>query len=79
MSKYIIYGTANCSFCVRAKELCERTGVAYEYKELRSKEDLAEMQEKIGVSTRTVPQIIRMDDGFGEHIGGYTELSRLLS
>lgn len=64
-----IYGKPACTFCDRAKQLCETRGFEYVYKSLGTdytKEELLEMFP----GARTVPQIIVS----GTKIGGYTEL-----
>ncbi len=64
-----IYGKTQCPFCDKAKQLCEREGLDFVYKQLDkdfTREDLFEQFP----GARTFPQI-KMD---GENIGGYTEL-----
>ena len=64
-----IWSKAQCPYCVKAKNLCERDGLEYKYYMLDedfTREDLFEQFP----GARTFPQI-RMD---GENIGGYTDL-----
>ena len=73
MKNVTIYTTLVCPFCVRAKRLLEKKGVAYE--ELRvdlNPELVEEAIEKSG-GRRTVPQIF-IDDF---HVGGCDELYAL--
>jgi len=79
--KVIIYGTPQCSYCTKAKDLCEqKLGMgSYEYITLDSKEKVDELTERVGRPVRTVPQIFVMSDGFAEYVGGYDDLSKRLS
>ncbi|MEN8168013.1 MAG: glutaredoxin 3 [Pseudomonadota bacterium] len=72
MPKVVMYTTAICPYCVRAKFLLENKGVTYE--EIRIDTDHAVMQEMLERSRRsTVPQIF-IDDF---HVGGYDDLAAL--
>ena len=68
-----IYGKTQCPFCDKAKQLCEREGLDFVYKQL-DKDFTREELFEVFPSARTFPQI-RMD---GENIGGYTELAAKL-
>lgn len=65
-----IYGTATCSFCLRAKKLCERMGLEYEYKDIGYEKYKSELDGLLTEGYKTVPQIFR----YGNHLGGYNEL-----
>ncbi len=67
-----LYGTQRCPFCVRAKRLLERKGVAFEEISVEDRDDLREwLVETTG--QRTVPQIFA-----GERsLGGFSELEEL--
>ena len=69
MKKILIYTTAICPYCVRAKQLLQAKGLTYT--EIRVDLDDAERDKMITLSgRRTVPQIF-----FGEeHIGGCDDL-----
>ena len=72
MPQVVMYSTAICPYCVRAKHLLENKGVAYE--EIRIDHDREIMQEMMRRSNRhTVPQIF-IDDF---HVGGYDDLASL--
>lgn len=72
MPKVVMYTTAICPYCVRAKFLLEHKGVSFE--EIRIDMDHAVMQEMMERSRRnTVPQIF-IDDF---HVGGYNDLAAL--
>ena len=72
MPKVVMYTTAICPYCVRAKFLLEHKGVGYE--EIRIDTDHAIMQEMVERSRRnTVPQIF-IDD---THVGGYDDMAEL--
>ena len=72
MPKVQIYSTAHCPYCVRAKALLDRKGMAYE--ELRIDGNRELMREMLQRSQRlTVPQIFI--DEF--HVGGYDDMAEL--
>lgn len=72
MSKVVVYSSANCSYCVRAKDLLDRKGIAYQ--EIRVDLDPAERDVMVQRSgRRTVPQIFIND----KPIGGYDDLYAL--
>jgi len=69
MAKVEIYSSAHCPYCVMAKQLLDRKGVAYT--EIRVDLEPEKRQEMMTKSRqRTVPQIFIND----EAIGGYTDL-----
>jgi len=69
MAKVEVYSSMHCPYCVMAKQLLDRKGVAYT--EIRVDLDPAKRQEMMEKSRqRTVPQIFIND----ESIGGYTDL-----
>jgi glutaredoxin 3 len=72
MPKVVMYTTAICPYCVRAKSLLSRKGM--EYEELRIEGNRSVMREMIKRSQRnTVPQIF-IDD---YHVGGYDDMAEL--
>ena len=67
-----MYATAICPYCVRARHLLERKGVAFE--EIRVDRDRDQLKAMIQRSNRTtVPQIFIGD----YHVGGYDDMARL--
>jgi glutaredoxin 3 len=70
--KVTVYTKQNCAFCVRAKRLLEKKGVAYDEIAVEEKEDLrAWLVEKTG--QMTVPQIFA-----GERsLGGFSDVDAL--
>ena len=69
MADVIVYSSAQCPYCVMAKQLLERKGVAY--KEIRVDLEPAKREEMMQKSKqRTVPQIFINDQA----VGGYTDL-----
>lgn len=69
----VMYSTAWCSYCMRARSLLERKGVAFQ--EIKVDEDVRERDTMVKKSggRRTVPQIF-----IGErHVGGYDDLAAL--
>jgi len=72
MPNVIIYTTNICPYCVRAKMLLKKKGVAYEERNIeRSRTLMREMLERS--KRRTVPQIF-IDDF---HVGGYDDMAEL--
>ena len=75
MSKVIIFGTANCSYCDMAKKLCEKLKVTYSYYDIAADaKAMNYLMDELGMF-KTVPQIF-VD---GKHIGGFNELKELLN
>jgi glutaredoxin 3 len=73
MPNVVMYTTAYCPYCVRARALLDKKGV--EYTDLRIDDDPAlrpEMIEKSGGVT-SVPQIF-IDDF---HVGGFDDMAEL--
>ena len=68
-----IYGKKWCSFSHKAKQMCEREGLDFTYKELNKDFTRENLNEKFP-GAKTFPQI-QVD---GENIGGYTELAARL-
>lgn len=67
-----VYATPFCPYCMRARDLLERKGVAYA--EIRVDRDLEKRREMENRSKRrTVPQIF-ID---GRHVGGFDDLHAL--
>lgn len=66
-----IYGKNNCSYCVRAKQVCEQHHLEYEYFSVDTAPQLQVEFRKLFPEAKTVPQI--MWDG--NYVGGYTELT----
>lgn len=74
MPKITIYTTDNCPYCIRAKQLLNARGLAFEEINLEGRpEEIASLKARTG--WRTVPQIF-YDDVL---IGGYTELAAKLN
>lgn len=73
MPKVTIYTTPICPYCVRAKALLRRKGVAYEEVDVFMDANAREEMEAKANGRRTVPQIF-----IGErHVGGCDELYSL--
>jgi glutaredoxin 3 len=73
MSDVTIYTTMMCPYCVRAKALLTRKGVAFDEIDVSMDPDLRnEMMERAG-GRQTVPQIFIN----GKHVGGCDELVAL--
>ncbi len=72
MAQVVIYTTRICPYCVRAKQLLQRKGVAYEEVDV-SNDHATRMQLVERTKQRTVPQIFIND----QHIGGCDDLYAL--
>jgi glutaredoxin 3 len=69
MADVIVYSSAHCPYCLMAKQLLERKGVAF--REIRVDLEPAKREEMMQKSQRrTVPQIFINDQA----VGGYTDL-----
>ena len=73
MAEVIIYSTTVCPYCIRAKQLLERKGVAY--KEINLSNEAPDVRVELMQRTnhRTVPQIFIND----QFIGGFDQLYAL--
>jgi len=69
----VMYSTGWCPYCVRARALLERKGLAF--REIKIDEDPAERDAMLARSggRRTVPQIFVGD----HHVGGFDDLYAL--
>jgi len=72
LAKVEIYTTQFCPYCVRAKSLLRKRGVAFEEIDASDPEVREQMIERAG-GRRTVPEIFIN----GRIIGGYDELKAL--
>jgi glutaredoxin 3 len=72
MYKIIIYSTAICPYCVRAKQLLERKGLSYQEIRIDLQPELKDEMMRL-TDRRTVPQIIVN----GQAIGGCDDLYAL--
>ena len=75
MAKVTVYTTDYCPYCVRAKDLLKRRGVAFEEFKLGQGPDDDQAWDELYLRSqmRTVPQIF----ADGKILGGFTELSAL--
>lgn len=72
MAKVLIYTKSNCPYCVRAKDLFTRKGVAFDEIYLDDRpEEYTSLKQRTGMMT--VPQIF-IDE---QLVGGYTDLADL--
>lgn len=68
-----IYTTNYCGFCVRAKDLLKRKGVAYDEVDVTGDDAARAQLVEMSHGQRTVPQIFIGDT----HVGGYSDLAQL--
>lgn len=72
MPQIVMYTTAMCPYCVRAKMLLQRKGMSWEEKRIDVDHSLmGEMLQRS--NRRTVPQIF-IDE---HHVGGYDDMAEL--
>lgn len=67
-----IYGTQQCPWCDRVKDLVNSTGFEYTYTDVGESEEAQQMFRQNNY--RTVPQVFHE----GEHIGGYEATNKYL-
>ena len=72
---YEIYGTTNCTFCDKAKQLLMQYDKAYTFIDVGSNPDMMTAFLNRFPGVKKVPQIVLGDD----HIGGYKELKNSLT
>ena len=73
MPNVVIYTTAACPYCIRARNLLDKKGVGYTDIRIDDRPDLRpEMEQKAGGRT-SVPQIF-IDDF---HVGGFDDMAEL--
>ena len=73
MAKVEIYTWAACPFCLRAKALLDRKGVAYKEYAIDGDDAAREKMAERAYGRRSVPQIFIN----GRHVGGCDELMAL--
>lgn len=72
-AKVVVYSTTVCPYCIRAKQLLERKGVAYTEINLSNEDPSVRTELMQRTNHRTVPQIF-IGDAF---IGGFDQLYAL--
>ncbi|MBE0510472.1 MAG: glutaredoxin 3 [Chromatiales bacterium] len=72
MSQVVMYSTASCPYCVRARQLLEKKGVDYTDIRIDQQPTLRPEMERLS-GRSSVPQIF-----IGEfHVGGFDDLAEL--
>ena len=81
MATYEIYGTSNCIFCDKAKDLLGEYNLDYAFIDVVENEETTVAFFKKFPNVKTVPQIMYegLDRGYNVHIGGYKELKKWLN
>lgn len=72
----IIYGTDQCPWCDKAKELVEAYSLEYTYHDIGN--DMPRREYIKGYGLKTVPQCFYRHEDKTEHIGGYEKLKEYL-
>lgn len=70
-----IYGKTGCTFCEKAKFVCQMKSIKFHYYQLGLNYDLEELNARVGQPVRTMPQIF-VDD---KHVGGYEQFNMYLN
>ncbi|HEY2525085.1 MAG TPA: glutaredoxin 3 [Candidatus Binataceae bacterium] len=73
MAKVEVYTTSYCPYCIRAKSLLKRKGVAFDEIDVSGDPALREKMIELSGGRRTVPEIFIN----GRIVGGYDELRAL--
>jgi glutaredoxin 3 len=73
VAKVEVYTTTYCPFCVRAKNLLKRKGVAFDEIDVTDDDALREKMIEMSGGRRTVPEIFVN----GKIVGGFDELKAL--
>lgn len=69
-----VYGTHECGYCKRAKELLDIYGVQYQYFTIGEDVPVSDVKALVPEDWRTVPIVLEND----KFIGGFTNLEELL-
>ena len=70
-----VYGSKDCRFCVKAKEILERHHKEYTFIDVMENDNTFAAFSKKFPNVKRIPQIVLGE----EHIGGYRELERSLT
>lgn len=73
MKQVEIYTTPTCPYCLAAKQLLRKKGVAFDEIDVSRDPQLRDMMTKRAMGSRTVPQIFIG----GQHVGGCDDLHAL--
>ncbi len=73
MPNVILYTTAHCPFCVRARKLLDKKGIEYTDIRIDEKPEMRNEMEKLSNGVTSVPQIF-IDDF---HVGGFDDMAEL--
>lgn len=71
-SGIVMYSGDNCAYCVRARRLLEKKGVAFRELKVDQSSELRAEMERLS-QRRTIPQIFI----HGRHIGGFDDMAEL--
>jgi len=73
MPNVVLYTTAACPYCVRARALLDKKGVAYTDHRIDQQPELRPEMEKLANGRTSVPQIF-IDDF---HVGGFDDMAAM--
>ena len=73
--KIDIYGASWCTYCKLAIKLCESKSIEFEYIDIDSNDNLAQMEARMGGKVKSIPQIF-LDNEYLP--GGFTGLKQKL-
>lgn len=81
-TEYTIYGQDGCQYCVKAKTLCDKLGLKYNYVDLTNDTELKQkLYKEYGVTTVPIITATTQDKEHGKLfflVGGYTEFESYL-
>jgi thioredoxin reductase (NADPH) len=67
----VIYGTTNCTYCQKAKDLAQQRGLQFEFRNMEIDNHHYDKLKELKPDFKKVPQIWWND----RYIGGYTDLA----
>lgn len=71
---FTVWTWKNCPYCVRAKALLKRKGLAY--KEVPLTSENADEFKRVTGGAKTVPQVFYHEGERTKHVGGYDDLEK---
>lgn len=69
----VIYSRDDCAYCARAIRLAEKKNIKHKVLKIGTEELTIYEFQKLFPNASTVPQIVNIDNGDNEYIGGYAE------
>ena len=70
----IIYGKAGCTNCDKTKMLCQIQSIPFQYHTVGDDISIDALQDKVGQTVRSLPQIFIHNAQGAAYVGGYEDL-----